>query len=102
MYFGPPTSSPTRKAALHRYAVALDRNPLADIAPALRASRVPTRIVWGMADRIFEAANADYLERNFGNSHGVRRLPDAKLFWPEERPDLIAAQARILWQSAPA
>ena len=102
MYFGPPTSSPTRKAALHRYAVALERNPLADIAPALRASRVPTRIVWGMADRIFEAANADYLERNFGNSHGVRRLPDAKLFWPEERPDLIAAQARILWQSAPA
>lgn len=102
MYFGPPAHSPALKASLHRYAVALERNALADIAPALRASRVPTRIVWGMADGIFDAANADFLDRHFGNSHGVRRLPDARLFWPEERPDLIAAQARILWQSAPA
>jgi haloalkane dehalogenase len=102
MYFGPPLSSPERKAALHRYAVALGRNALAEITPALRASRVPTRIAWGMADGIFHAASADYLDRSFGNSHGVRRLPDAKLFWPEERPGLIAAQARILWESAPA
>jgi haloalkane dehalogenase len=102
MYFEPPTRSPARKAALHRYAVALERNALAGITATLRASRVPTRIVWGMADTIFDAENADYLERSFGNSHGVRRLPDAKLFWPEERPALIAAQARILWQSAPS
>lgn len=102
MYFGPPVASPGRKAALHRYAVALERNALAGISAALRASRVPTRIVWGMADTIFDASNADFLERSFANSHGVRRLPDAKLFWPEERPALVAAQARILWQSAPA
>lgn len=102
MYFGPALSSPARKAALHRYAVALGRNALAEISPALRASRVPTRIAWGMADGIFDAANADYLDRGFGNSHGVRRLPDAKLFWPEERPGVLAAQARIPWQSAPA
>jgi haloalkane dehalogenase len=102
MYFDPPVGSPPRKAALHRYAAALERNALTGIAPALRASRVPTRVVWGMADTIFDTTNADYLERSFGNSHGVRRLPDARLFWPEERPALIAAQARILWQSAPA
>ena len=102
MYFGPPLETPARKAGLHRYAVALERNALAGIAAALRESRVPTRVVWGMADTIFDAANAGYLERSFGNSHGVRRLPGAKLFWPEERPDIIAAQARILWQSASA
>jgi hypothetical protein len=27
-------------------------------------------------------------------------LVGAKLFWPEERPELLAAQARILWESA--
>jgi hypothetical protein len=32
----------------------------------------------------------------------VRRLENARLFWPEERPDIVAAQARILWESARA
>jgi pimeloyl-ACP methyl ester carboxylesterase len=100
MYFGPPLDSPERKSALHAYAVALERNALAGIAAALRASRVPTRVVWGMGDTIFDAGNADYLEQLLGNPRGIRRLPGAKLFWPEERPDIIAAQARILWQYA--
>jgi len=101
MYFGPLMDSAERKAALHAYAAALDSNVLAGIAPALRTSRVPVRVVWGMGDTIFDAGNADYLERNIGNTLGVRRLPRARLFWPEERPDIIAAQARILWQHAP-
>ena len=100
MYFGPLLDSAERKAALHRYAVALGRNALLGIQPAQRRSRVPTRIVWGIGDTIFDTSNADYLHRSFGNSRGVRRLPGAKLFWPEERPDIIAAQARILWGSA--
>jgi len=100
MYFGPLMESAERKEALNRYAVALGRNALLGIRPAQRQSRVPTRIVWGMDDTIFDAANADYLHGSFGYSHGVRRLPGAKLFWPEERPDIVAAQARILWGSA--
>jgi len=100
MYFGPVVSSPERKANLHRYAVALERNALAGIGPALERSRIPVRIVWGMGDTIFQPGNADHLDRAFGNSRGVRRLEGAKLFWPEERPDIVAAQARILWQHA--
>jgi pimeloyl-ACP methyl ester carboxylesterase len=100
MYFGPLMESAVRKASLHRYAVALARNALLGIQPAQRQSRVPTRIVWGMDDTIFDARNAAYLQSSFGNSRGVRRLLGAKLFWPEERPELIAAQARILWGSA--
>ncbi|HEU5137655.1 MAG TPA: alpha/beta hydrolase [Steroidobacteraceae bacterium] len=99
MYFAPLMDSAERKAALHRYAVALGRNALAGIQPELQRCRVPVRIVWGVDDTIFDASNADYLHRSFGNSRGVRRLPRAKLFWPEERPDIIAAQARILWES---
>jgi pimeloyl-ACP methyl ester carboxylesterase len=102
MYFDPPVRSAERKAALHRYAMALERNALAGISPLLRERHFPTRIVWGMADGIFANTNADYLHRSFGNSQGVQRLPDAKLFWPEERPEIIATQARILWRSAPA
>jgi hypothetical protein len=29
----------------------------------------------------------------------VRRLEDSKLFWPEERPDVIADEARKLWRT---
>lgn len=99
MYFGSLADSAERREALHRYAVALGRNALAGTAAELKRSRVPTRIAWGMGDSIFEPDNADFLAGTFGRSHGVRRLEGAKLFWPEERPDIIAAQARILWET---
>ena len=102
MYFGPLIDSPVRKSALHRYALALERNALLGIRAMQRRSQVPTRIVWGSDDTIFDASNAAYLASSFGNSHGARRLENAKLFWPEERPDIVAAQARMLWKFAPA
>jgi haloalkane dehalogenase len=96
-YLGPLVSSPQRKASMHAYAVALDPNPLAGVESALKQSTVPTRILWGTGDDIFSAAMPDYLDRTFGNSRGVRRVPGAKLFWPEEFPEIIAEEARLLW-----
>jgi pimeloyl-ACP methyl ester carboxylesterase len=93
-YLAPLVASPDRT---HAYALGLERNSLAGIGPALRLSSVPTRIVWGTGDTIFSADSPDYLDRSFGNSQGVRRVPGAKLFFPEEFPDLIAAEARRLW-----
>lgn len=81
----------------HAYALALEANSLAGIGPALERSAVPTRIVWGTGDTIFSPASPDYLDRVFGNSRGVRRVEGAKLFFPEEFPDLIAEEARRLW-----
>jgi len=99
-YFGPLASAPRRKALAHAYALALEKNPLAGIAPALGRSTAPTRIVWGTADTIFSAAGPAYLDRTFGRSRGVRLLPGRKLFFPEEVPDLIAEEARRLWSEA--
>ncbi len=99
-YWGPLLSSPERKALANGYAVALERNPLVGITPLLQQSKVPTRIVWGMGDTIFAPADADALDRAFGESRGVRRLEGSRLFWPEERPDVIAEEALKLWQSA--
>jgi hypothetical protein len=50
-----------------------------------------------MADDIFAKESPDYLDRVLPNSRGVRRLPRAKLFWPEEYPDVVADEARTLW-----
>jgi len=96
-YFAPLVSSSLREAQTNAYAIGLDPNPLAGIEPLLRRSTVPTRIVWGTADPIFAAGSPDYLDRTVGNSRGVRRVPGAKLFFPEEFPDLIADEALRLW-----
>lgn len=96
-YLGPLVSSPGRKALTNAYAIGLAPNPLAGIESALRKSRVPTRIVWGTADTIFSQASADYLARTVGHSVGIHRVSGAKLFFPEEMPDVIVEDARRLW-----
>ena len=96
-YLAPLLSSPRRKALANAYAVALDPNPLAGVEAGLRRSSAPVRIVWGMADDIFSSRAADYLHRTVGNSRGVRELAGRKLFWPEELPEVIAEEARLLW-----
>lgn len=97
MYFSPLLRSPASKALVHAYAVALERNVLAGIGPALKRGAAPVRILWGTADDIFSPASPALLDAAFGNSRGVRLLPGAKLFWPEEQPELVAAEARLLW-----
>ncbi len=97
-YLGPLVSSPERKALTNAYAVGLDPNPLAGIEPALKRCKVPTRILWGTADNIFSKDSPAYLDRTMGNSFGVRWVEGAKLFFPEEKPELIAEEATSLWR----
>ena len=96
-YLAPLVSSSERKAQVHAYTLALDPNPLAGIEAALRKSTVPTRIVWGTGDDIFSQDSPAYLDRILPGSRGVRRIPGAKLFFPEEFPDAIAEEAQRLW-----
>lgn len=93
-YLSPLVASPDRT---HAYAIALERNWLAGFEPKLRRCQAATRIVWGTGDTIFSAESPAYLDRSFGNSLGVRRIEGAKLFFPEEFPDVIAQEARRLW-----
>jgi pimeloyl-ACP methyl ester carboxylesterase len=97
-YLDPLVSTPRRKAQIDAYAVALAPNPLAGLEAKLRHSQIPVRIVWGMADTIFSSSSADYLDKILPRSQGVRRIDEAKLFWPEEYPDIIAEEARRLWR----
>ncbi len=98
-YFTPLLASARSKALAHAYAIGLERNALLGLEAALRRSTVPTRVVWGMGDTIFSPKSPDYLDRVLGNTRGVRRLEGSKLFWPEERPDVIAEEARLLWNA---
>ena len=97
LYLAPLVASPNKKAKMHEYILALEANPLAGIEAELRKCRVPTRVVWGAEDRIFSTKSPGYLGKTFGNSQGVRMLEGYKLFWPEERPDIVVEEARRLW-----
>lgn len=55
-----------------------------------------------MADHLFDVSWAEWLDRTLPRSRGVRRVEGAKLFFPEERPELIAEEAVTLWASGPA
>jgi pimeloyl-ACP methyl ester carboxylesterase len=97
MYFSPILSSASTKQLVNAYTIGLKVNPLAGIEPALRSLKIPVSVVWGMSDTIFSTKSPDYLAGVLPNLRNLRRLPDGKLFFPEERPDIIAEEARRLW-----
>ncbi len=100
-YLRPLVSSAARRAQLHAYMLAFEPNPLPAIEPALKGCTAPARMVWGTADIHFDVSWADWLDRTFPHSRGVRRVDGAKLFFPEEMPELIAEEALALWTAAP-
>jgi haloalkane dehalogenase len=99
MYLGPLVRTARGRAQVNAYAIGLEANALAGTEPQLRRTSIPARIVWGTADTIFSAENPVYLDRVLPGSRGVRNVPGARLFFPEEFPDLIAEEARALWAS---
>lgn len=96
-YLAPLVRSAERKSLANAYAAALAPNPLAGIESSLKRCQVATRIVWGTSDTIFAPADGEYLARTVGNSLGIRKVPEAKLFFPEELPQVIVEEAQYLW-----
>ena len=78
--------------------IALESNFLLPLEPELKKFSSPVLILWGTGDTVFKAATPDYLNRLFPNSRGIHRIKGARLFWPEEIPDILAHEARELWQ----
>jgi pimeloyl-ACP methyl ester carboxylesterase len=98
-YVTPLVSTALRRQQYHAFHLALEPNPLAGIEASLKRIDVPVRIVWGASDDIFAQTDADYLDRTFPKSQGIRRVAAGKLFFQEEFPDVIAEEARRLWRA---
>jgi pimeloyl-ACP methyl ester carboxylesterase len=96
-YVTPLVSSPLRRTQYEAYHLALASNPLVGAGSVLSQSRVPTRMVWGAKDTLFAVSDARYLDRTMGQSRGIRLVPEGKLFFQEEYPEVIAEEARRLW-----
>lgn len=97
MYFSPILRSASTKQLVNKYTIGLKINPLLGIEPALRRLEIPVSVIWGMSDTIFSKDSPDYLAGILPNFRNLRRLANAKLFFPEEHPDIIAEEARRLW-----
>lgn len=95
-YFRPIVASPLRVSQVNEW-LSQDGNHLVAIRKDLEAWKGQARMVWGLKDAFFGVQWAKWLDRTFQNSRGIRRIEDANLFFPEEMPDIIAGEARQLW-----
>jgi len=98
-YLAPLVATPERIARFNAYTVALAPNVLTSIEPELKRCAAPARMVWGDAAPGFPIESAHWLDQTLPHSRGVRIVPGARLFFPEEMPDLIAEEAIRLWGS---
>ena len=75
-----------------------NRAQLMEIAPQLKASKIPTQIIWGDADPVFDVVpSLDWLRANLGGLKKVTMVPRAKLFFPEEHPRLMSVLLTEFW-----
>lgn len=96
-YFRPLVAPEKRRKQVEEYGLDMFPNPLLAVRERLRAFKKPVRMVWGRDDDLFPLETAYWLDRTFPGSRGVRVVENARLFFPEEYPELIAEEARKLW-----
>jgi len=97
LYLEPPLSSPARIDAFQRYWLSFDNKHTVAIQDALKKLEVPTLIVWGLKDIFFDVKWAYWLKNTIPGARSVLEVDDARLFFPEDRPDALAPAVLAFW-----
>jgi len=97
LYLQPMLSSPQRVEAFQNYWLAFDNAQTVAIHAALKTLRVPTLIVWGLDDFFFDRKWAHWLKDTIPGARRVVEVEDARLFFPEDRPDALTAPMLAFW-----
>ncbi len=63
----------------------------------LERLRVPTLIVWGLQDIFFDRRWAYWLKDTIPGARRVVEVEDARLFFPEDRPDALVEPILQFW-----
>jgi len=87
LYLQPLLSSKHRIEAFQRYWLGFDNKHTVAIHDALKTLQVPTLIVWGLKDFFFDKKWAYWLKDTIPGAKRVVEVEDARLFFPEDRPD---------------
>jgi pimeloyl-ACP methyl ester carboxylesterase len=97
VYLEPLVATPERIESMRRYWLSFDSAQTVAVAPALRALRVPTLVVWALDDVFFDVRWARWLGDTIPGVTRVVEVPGAKLFFPEDHPDALIRPLRELW-----
>ena len=97
LYLQPLFSSPRRIDAFQRYWLGFDNVHTVAIHDALKALQVPTLIVWGLQDFFFDKKWAYWLRDTIPGAREVIEVNDARLFFPEDRPDSLTEPMLRFW-----
>lgn len=96
-YLGPVVATPEAARAFERLLALIGPHDLIEVAPALKELTVPTLVVWGTADRLFELKWAYWLRDTIPGVTEVVEVPGASLFFPDERPEDLVPHLRRHW-----
>lgn len=99
LYLEPLLSSPQRIDAFQRYWLGFDNKHTVAIHSALKALQVPTLIVWGLKDIFFDKRWAYWLKDTIPGAKQVVEVDDARLFFPEDRPDALTGPMLKFWDA---
>jgi pimeloyl-ACP methyl ester carboxylesterase len=96
-YLQPLLSSQERIEAFQRYWLSFDNSQTVTIHCALKSLDIPTLIVWGLRDIFFDKKWAYWLKFIIPAARPVIEVDDARLFFPEDRPDALARPMLQFW-----
>jgi len=97
LYLQPLLSSQERLEAFQRYWLGFDNAHTVAIHSALETLQVPTLIVWGLKDIFFDKTWAYWLKDTIPGAKRVIEIADARLFFPEDRPDALSGPMLQFW-----
>ena len=89
VYIEPLCATPQTRDNFHRYWLAFDNSQTVAIEPLLRQLQAPALIVWALDDIFFELKWARWLQETLPRVVRTVEVPDAKLFFPEDRPQAL-------------
>jgi pimeloyl-ACP methyl ester carboxylesterase len=95
----PLAATPERAQEFQRWIAALRPRDLLAAEPDLAKLQVPTLIVWGTGDRFFNVKWAYWLRDLIPGAKQVVEVPEARLFFPAERPADLAVPLLEFWKS---
>jgi pimeloyl-ACP methyl ester carboxylesterase len=98
LYLQPLLSSQQRIEAFQRYWLEFDNAQTVATHEALKRLVAPTLIVWGLQDIFFDKTWAVWLMNTIPGARRVIEVPDARLFFPEDRPDALSGPMLRFWQ----
>ncbi len=84
---------------LERVLTAPSVDELIGIAPLLGAMKAPTQVAWGTADIFFAPEWAERLRELIPSVTRVTYIPEAMLFWIDERAADLVPLLRDFWES---